>query len=117
MAARVCPQCMKIVPAALAMAFCDGLDCPHCQARLEVSSPSRMPAVFLGLIVAVLAYRLTDSGDNLLTPFLAEFCAILAYGVVSAIIIAFMADLQFAPVAVVIVQETAAHGHGGDDHH
>jgi hypothetical protein len=115
-AARVCPQCMKTVPPALAMAFSDALECPHCQVRLEVSSPSRMPAVFIALIVAALAYHLTSNGDNLLTPVLAEFCAILAYGVVSATIIAFMADLQFAPVVVVVTEVAAAHGHGGDHH-
>jgi hypothetical protein len=106
---------MKTISPGFATAFSDGMDCPHCHARLEVSSSSRMPAVFLGLIVAVLVYRFTGNGDDLLAPVFAEFYAILAFGVVSAVVLAFMADLQFAP-APVVVAAPAAHGHGGDHH-
>lgn len=117
MAARVCPQCMKGISAGIATAFSDGMECPHCQARLEVSSVSRMPAVYIALIAAALVYKLASGASGILAPALAELYAILAYGFVSAIILMFMADLQFAPAALAAPETPpAGHGHGGDHH-
>ena len=50
MALRMCPHCGKTVPAARVMAFSDGMECPHCQTRLEVANGGRMIATAAGLV-------------------------------------------------------------------
>jgi hypothetical protein len=62
----MCPQCGKVVPAACVIALSDGMICPHCQARLEVATGSRMLAVTAGLIAGWLAWRLTRDSTNIL---------------------------------------------------
>ena len=117
MAARICPQCLKPVPARCAAAFSDGLDCPHCGARLEVSSSSRMPAVFLGLLAGWLAWRLTRDSGGVLGDVLPEVYAVLAFGIVSLLVLMFTADLRLAPAAPPVGQAPAAgHGHAPSHH-
>ena len=92
MAARMCPQCMKPVPAKLASAFA-------------------------GLLAGWLAWRLTRDGSGLLSDVLPELYAVLAFGIVSCLVLMFTADLQLAPVPPPVSQAPAAgHGHGGAHH-
>ena len=88
---------MKTVPATSVAAFSDGFLCPHCQAPLEVTEYSRMPAVVVGLLAAWLVWRVTSGADGALGAVLPELYAILAFAIVTPLVLMFMADLRLAP--------------------
>jgi hypothetical protein len=116
--APICPQCMNPVPATLADAYSDGLDCPNCKTRLEVSTLSRMPAALAGVLAGWVVYRITSGGTGPLDAMLPELYSILAFGAVSALVLMFSAGLELAPPAPVAVpaSHAADHGHGGSHH-
>ena len=97
MAARVCPKCLKAVPATSVAAFSDGFLCPHCQAPLEVTEYSRMPAVVVGLLAAWLVWRVTNGAEGALGAVLPELYAILAFAIITPLVLMFIADLRLAP--------------------
>jgi hypothetical protein len=108
---------MKPVPATCILAFSDGMDCPHCQTCLEVTSASRMPAAFLGLLAGWLAWRVTSNWGGVLGDVLPEVYAILAFGIVSPLVLMFTADLRLAPAAPAVSPAPAgAHGHAPSHH-
>jgi hypothetical protein len=121
---RMCPQCGKVVPAACVMALSDGMICPHCQARLEVATGSRMLAATAGLIAGWLAWRLTRDSTNILGFALPVLFAILAFGIVSPLVLLLAAGLRLVPAATVFEPIAAApgghgqsaHGHTGGHH-
>ena len=116
MASRVCPQCMRKVPGAAAAAFSDGVECPGCHARLEVSPASRMLAAWAGLAAGWVAWRVTRGGSGILGGALPLLYAVLAFGIVSALAIILSGDLRPAPEAPPAEAAPAAsHGHGS--HH
>src|SRR5579863_9677688 len=116
MAARVCPHCSHVVPAALTVALSDGLDCPNCHTHLEVATGSRMIAVTVALAAAWLVYRVTRDSNGILGFVLPELYAILTFGVISPLILMFTAGLRLAPVAAVAPDPTAGHGHAPAHH-
>jgi hypothetical protein len=108
---------MGKVPPRFAVVLSNGLDCPHCNARLEVSDGSRMFATALGLAVAWLVWHFTSGGPGILDLVLPELYAIIAYGLASALTLMFIADLRLAPAAPAIdAAPAASHGHGGAHH-
>jgi hypothetical protein len=108
---------MGKVPARCAVSLSNGLDCPHCHARLEVADGSRMLATALGLAVAWLVWHFTSGGPGILDLVLPELYAIIAFGVASALALMFFADLRLAPLVPVIdAAPAASHGHGGAHH-
>ena len=112
MANRICPVCGKVVPASSVLALSDGLECPHCHSRLEVSTASRMLPTWGGLLAAYLVWRLTSSTTGLLSWVLPEFYAIVTFGAVAALLILFSAKLNVAPApAPAAAAPAAAHGH------
>ena len=115
MAARMCPQCMKSVPARCAAAFSDGMSCQHCQARLEVALGSRGVATFAGLFAGCVAWWASQGTGGSLAAVLPVLYAILAFGIVSAAVVMFTADLLPA-AAIPEPAPAASHGHGGDHH-
>ena len=115
MASRVCPQCNATVPAGAVAAFSDGVECPNCHARLEVSPASRMLAAWAGMGAAWVAWRVTRGGSGILGGALPLLYAVLAFGVVSALGIIFSGDLRPAPEAPP-VEAAPATGHGHDAH-
>lgn len=115
MAARICPHCSNVVPATLVVAYSDGLDCPHCDTRLEVASGSRMIASTVGLVAGWLVWHLTRDSGGILGFVLPELYAILAFGVVSPLVLMFTVNLRIAPVIPVFAPAPAA-GHGGGHH-
>ena len=116
MASRVCPQCMGKVPGAAVAAFSDGVECPGCHARLEVSPASRMLAAWAGLAAAWVAWRVTRGGGGILGAALPLLYAVLAFGIISALAVIFSGDLRPAPEAPPAEAAPATgHGHGG--HH
>jgi hypothetical protein len=106
------------------MALSDGMICPHCQARLEVATGSRMLAATAGLIAGWLAWRLTLDSTNILGFALPVLFAILAFGIVSALVLVFAAGLRLVPAATAFEPIAAtqgghgpsAHGHAGGHH-
>jgi DNA-directed RNA polymerase subunit RPC12/RpoP len=117
-AIRMCPHCGKTVPATRVMALSDGMECPHCQTRLQVAPGSRMVATAAGLIAAWLVWRFTQTSTSMLGFALQVLYAVLAFGIVSPVVLAFSAGLRTAPVAQVY-EPVAAHGtrgHAVPDH-
>ena len=116
MAACVCPQCMGKVPATLAMALSDGMECPHCHSQLEVATGSRMVAIWTGLAAGWVVWHFTTNGPSILDQVLPELYSILVFGFVSALVLMFTADLRLAPAAPVAAAPAAGHApHAG--HH
>jgi hypothetical protein len=108
---------MGKVPAGIVAAFSDGVDCPHCHARLEVSPITRMLAAWVGLAAGWLAWRVTRGGSGLLGGVLPLFWAVLAFGIVSPLVTIFSGDLRPAPEPPPIeAAPVATHGHGGAHH-
>ncbi len=123
MAIRICPHCGKTVPATRVMALSDGMECPHCQTRLQVASGSRMVASAAGLVAAWLVWKYTQSSTNMVGFALQVLYAVLAFGIVSPVVLAFTAGLRTAPVAQVYqpvpahgTHGPAVHGHAGGHH-
>ena len=116
MAIRMCPQCGKTVPATRVMALSDGMECPHCQTRLEVSNGSRMIATVAGLVAAWLVWRVTRDSTNVLGFALPVLLSFLAFGIVSPLVLMFVASLRIAPAAPVFTPVAAHGGHGQSVH-
>jgi len=114
-AARTCPHCSHVVPAGLAVALSDGLECPNCHTRLEVASGSRMIASTVGLAAGWLVWHVTRDSDGILGFVLPELYAILTFGVVSPLVLMFTASMRPAPAAPVPAPVHAT-GHGGGHH-
>jgi hypothetical protein len=115
-AVRMCPHCGNTVPATLVMALSDGMECPHCQTRLQVATGSRMVATAAGLVVAWVVWQLTRGSTNILGFALPVLFTILAFGIVSPLVLAITAGLRIAP-APQVFEPVAAHGtHGTHDH-
>src|SRR3989304_2348256 len=107
---------MGKVPGAAVAAFADGVECPGCHARLEVSPASRMLAAWAGLAAAWVAWRVTRGGGGILGAALPLLYAVLAFGIISALAVIFSGDLRPAPEASPAEAAPATgHGHGG--HH
>lgn len=119
MAARICPHCIRVVPAARVLAFSDGMECPHCQASLEVATGSRMLAVTAGLAAGWLAWRLTRDSASSLWFALPVLFSILAFGIVSPLVLLLTAALCPAPAAPTpepAEASHATHAHGSAHH-
>jgi hypothetical protein len=107
------------VPAGEVLALSDGMVCPNCHTRIEVTSDGRMPAVWVGLAAGWLVYWLTRNSGGPLGAVLPELYAVLAFGIVSPIILAFSAPLELAPEAPA-ADAAGASSHGashGSGHH
>ena len=109
MAVRMCPHCGNTVPATRVIALSDGMECPHCQTRLEVTDGSRMIATVVGLGAAWIVWRATRDSTNILGFALPVLLSFLAFGVVSPLVLMFTASLRTAPAAPVF-EPVAAHG-------
>lgn len=118
--ARACPQCHGVIPATRVMAFPNGIECPHCHARLEVASGGRTIAVVVGLAAAWLAWRLVRDSTNILGFALGVLVPIVVFGVVSPLVMTLTAVLRPAPAAPVAEPVSqaahAAPAHGGSHH-
>lgn len=114
MAARVCPDCLQVVPVGKVVAYSNDLVCPDCGKPLEISSPSRYLASFAGLIAAVIVWWAASkhyANDSwALAWVLPIVFSYFALSIVAPIVLALTADLELGTVeAVPIHTETAAH--------
>lgn len=115
MAIRTCPLCMAKVSAGEAVAYSDGMECPGCKTRLEVSAASRMLATTLGLLAAALVWRLTRSSAGVLGWVLPVVYSFLAFSVVAPLFLMATADLRVKtaePPLEPVVEHASAAGHG-----
>ena len=119
MAVRKCPQCLATIPAGEALAYSNSMECPGCKSRLEVAGASRHIATIAGLLAGLLTWRLTGGSSGTFGWFVHVALAILAFGIVAPLTLAFSADLRLKPEAPpeepVVASPGGAHGHGG--HH
>jgi hypothetical protein len=121
-AGRVCPKCNAQVPAGAVVALSDGIECPGCHTRLEVSPPGRMLGAWAGMAAAFLAWSVTRGGPGPLGGSLPLLYSVLAFGVVSALVTMLAGDLRVAPELPPLEAAPAAshghdeHGHGGGHH-
>lgn len=121
MAIRICPQCMTMLSPGKVAASSDEIECPGCRKHLEVSLGSRMAATVLGLLAAVLVWRLTGrtvADDGTLGWVLPMVYAILALNIASAIFLMLTADLRIKPAEMGAegIPAAAVGGHGIDHH-
>lgn len=115
MASRMCPKCNAQISAGAVASRSDGIECPNCHTRLEVSSPGRMIGAWAGMAAAYLAWRITRGGSGPLGGSLPLLYSVLAFGVVSALTTMLTGDLLVAP-ELPPVQAAPAAGHGHDAH-
>jgi len=117
MAMRECPQCGKKVPATRVIAYTDRIECPHCEAALTVSLPSRVIGAFIGLGAGYLVYGWAKNGVTGEAAWvLPAVYSFLAYSAFYALYLMTTGDLVKRPVepeiATPMTSPAAAHAHG-----
>jgi hypothetical protein len=110
-ASRVCPKCSANISAGIVAAYSDGIECPNCHTRLEVSAPGRTLDAWAGMAAAWIAWRFTRGGPGILGAVEPLLFAVLAFGAVSALVVIFTGDLCPAP-ELSTVEAVSATGHG-----
>jgi VIT1/CCC1 family predicted Fe2+/Mn2+ transporter len=113
---RTCPRCHAEISAALAAAYSDGLECPKCKERLEVVSGPRTISSAMGFVAGAAVWRLTNGSSGALGGVLPIFYAVIAFGVVSSLVLMLTASLHAAPAVPAPVPESAHGGHGSSGH-
>jgi hypothetical protein len=119
----MCPHCQTEISAPISVSRSNDMECPKCDARLEVASGSRTIATLCGLAAGTIAWRLSTDAAGDLGAVLPTLYAFLAFGVVSPLVLMFTANLRNAPALSVTVavhaDDQGAHGAGGhgSDHH
>ncbi len=115
MAIRRCPLCLIKIPAGHVVAYSNGMECPGCKTRLEVSTGSRFLATAVGLLAGAVVWHLTRTSGGMLGWVLPMVYAFLALSVVAALFMMATADLRSRPAepAAEPVHAAASHGHGG----
>ena len=124
MAARMCPRCKTEIPAPEVASRSNDALCPKCGARLEVTSGARTISSICGLAVAAIVWRLSSGSSTDLGGVLPTVYAFLPFGIVSPLVLMFVANLQNAPEVPVAepahAPSSAGHGsaggHGGGHH-
>ena len=124
MAVRVCPHCKTELSAPEVAAHSNDAVCPKCGARLEVTPGARTIASICGLAVAAIVWHLSSGSSTDLGGVLPTVYAFLAFGVVSPLVLMFVANLRNAPAVPVAepahgpssTGHSGAGAHGGGHH-
>jgi hypothetical protein len=106
-------MCLKAVTPGHVVAYSDGMECPGCGRRLEVSLGSRYLASLAGIVAGVLAWRQSNPAQGEMGFAAAVLWAFLAYSVVAPLVLMLIADLRVKeeePVAEPAHGAAAAHG-------
>jgi hypothetical protein len=116
-AARMCPHCKTEIPAPEVAARSNDALCPKCGTRLEVTSGARTISSICGLAVAAIVWHLSSGSSTDLGGVLPTVYAFLAFGIVSPLVLVFVANLRNAP-AVPLAEpahapSSAGHGDAG----
>jgi hypothetical protein len=93
---RACPLCFGKVPRSLILTRGDELACSSCHAALELSRASRVAGAFGGLFCGFLAGPVMHSASEGGWA-LPVAGAVVAYGLGSALVLYFLADLVVQP--------------------
>jgi hypothetical protein len=96
---RACPLCFTKVPRTLVLTHGDELTCPSCGAPLELSRASRVLGAACGLAAGFLAARAIWSLNLRGRWALPVVAAVFVYGIFSAAVLYFLADLMVRPKA------------------
>jgi hypothetical protein len=112
---------LTVLSPARVAAFSDNLECPGCKSRLTVWDGSRFVAALAGVAAGVLAWQLSSAGAEgaraWTIPLLYTF---ISFGVVSAVVLMFSADLRLKPdepAALPLVAERARGAHEANGSH
>jgi hypothetical protein len=118
-AVRICPHCKTELSAPEVASRSDNVECPKCNAQLEVVPGSRTIASVCGLVAGAVAWRLASDSNTDLGGVLPTLYAFLAFGVVSPLVLMFTANLHNAPAIQVSAptDTPSAAGHGAGGHH
>ena len=109
MAVRICPHCNTEIHASLVAAYSFGVECPKCGTRLEVSPGTREISSVCGLAAGAIAWWLSSNSGGDLGGVLPTLYAVLAFGIVSPVVLMITANLRNAPA---IPAPEPAHDHG-----
>jgi DNA-directed RNA polymerase subunit RPC12/RpoP len=122
-AVRLCPHCKTEISAPEAAARSNDVVCPKCSTRLEVAPGSRTISTLCGLAAGAIVWRLSSDSTSDLGGVLPTLYAFLAFGIVSALVLMFTANLHNAPAASALEPAHApvapghvAGAHGGSGH-
>jgi len=115
-AARVCPHCKSEISVANVLAYTNGVDCPKCATRLEVSPGPRTIATACGLVAGVIAWNLASGLSGDLGAVLPTLYAFLAFGIVSPLALMLTANMRNAPAIPVPEPAHASVSHGSTGH-
>jgi hypothetical protein len=96
---RACPLCFTKVARSIVLTRGEDVVCPSCAALLELSRASRTLAALCGLVGGAWAVQVVASLKVRGTWALGVLAATLGYGVVSALVLYFLADLVVQPKA------------------
>jgi hypothetical protein len=113
--ARKCPQCTTTIPAGVALAYSNAVECPGCKKPLTVSEGSRYLATLIGLAAAAVVWWLRGNTDGMLGWARPVLVGLFAYSIVAPLALAFLADLRVKPEEPVYEAAQSGGGHGG--HH
>jgi hypothetical protein len=94
---RACPLCFTKVPRSMVLTRGDDVLCPSCRTELELSRASRVLGAFCGLAGAVAGVQVISALSTRGTWALDVLGAVLGYGMVSAVVLYFLADLVVQP--------------------
>ena len=115
MAARQCPNCMTMIPAAKIVAYSNDLVCPGCQKPLEISDFSRNLGAFLALAAGVLVWWIASAhflnDTSALGWVLPVVYSYFAFSIVAPIAVILLADLRLSSVNEIPVHRDIAPGH------
>jgi len=122
-AARTCPYCLKKISSLTIVTHSYDLTCPGCDRPLEISRISRNIASLLGLIAGTIAFYWsagTSPEHQALGWVFPVLYAIIAFGVVSMLVLLTTADLSIKSEphhAEPHAHATAPAGGHGTGHH
>jgi hypothetical protein len=115
---RVCPHCKTAISGPESAARSNDIECPKCETRLEVAPGSRTISTLCGLAAGVIAWRLSAGSTSDLGGVLPTLYAFLAFGIVSALVLMYTANLRNAPAVPTpeVAHASAPTAHGADGH-
>lgn len=117
MAIRKCPQCLHVVSPGAAAAYSDSIECGQCKTPLEVSTVTRMIAIWGGLGAGFTVWLSARNNVGTLGWALAVLLPFLAFAAVSAVITMGTADLRKREVTATPEPVTDSGGHGAPGGH